>query len=306
MDVAVNLAGTSRRLGARCAASDPTLAPDRHVRTAQLLGRLSEGLDVATGHAQGHAVRTAYVAVRLASSLHLSDRSRQDLLYAALLKDLGAPAEASRMAELLGEQVPAGTAADLIGRRSLPGMAQYLLDRTRGLHAAERARHLVRLVVSHRGWSRQLAEARYKRGAQLVQRLGLGNGTSRAVEATGERWDGRGGPDQLHGEQIPLLARIVAVAATTDDLVTRFGPRAAERLLRIKRGRSLDPELTMLAIEMGRLGLWRELTDEARLERLLELEPRRLVRFSEDGLVGWVDRVTRGLGVSSLRTASDR
>lgn len=284
-----------RAVSARSASADQTLAPHRHVRTTELLARLSTGLDAATGSPEGHAVRTAYVSLRLAAMLDLSERSRQDLLYAALLKDLGAPAEASTLAELVGDEQTMA-APGLPARHSLPALTRYLLDRTRHLARAERGLRLLRFFVAHRGWTRRLAEARYRRAAELIDRLGLPQGTRRAVEATGERWDGRGGPDRLAGESIPLLARIVTVAAAADELVMRAGPRSAERLLRLRRGHSLDPELTSLTLEMGRLGLWRELTMSDQLERLLELEPRPLVRFSEDGLVAWVERVTRRVG----------
>jgi hypothetical protein len=289
-------------LGARSVSAEHTLAPHRHMRTAELLARLSHGLDAASGRPEGHAVRTAYLSLRLAATLELSERSRQDLLYAALLKDLGAPAEASMLAELIGDEQTMA-APGLPSRHSLPALSRYLFERTRHLARAERGLRLLRFLVAHRGWARRLAEARYRRAAELVDRLGLPQGTRRAVEASGERWDGRGGPDRLAGESIPLLARIVSVAAAADELVMRVGPKTAERLLRLRRGRSLDPELTSLALDMGRLGLWQELTMSDQLERLLELEPHRLVRFSEDGLVGWVERVTRRVGTPHPRPA---
>lgn len=294
--------GRDRQLGARSVSAGHTLAPHRHVRTAELLARLSVGLDAATGRPEGHAVRTAYLSLRLAATLELSERSRQDLLYAALLKDLGAPAEASMLAELVGDEQTMA-APGLPERHSLLALASYLFERTRHLARAERGLRLLRFLVTHRGWARRLAEARYRRAAELVDRLGLPHGTRRAVEASGERWDGRGGPDRLAGESIPLLARIVSVAAAADELVDRVGPKTAERLLRLRRGRSLDPELTSLALDMGRLGLWQELSMSDQLERLLELEPPRLVRFSEDGLVAWVERVTRRVGTPHPRPA---
>jgi hypothetical protein len=291
-----------QRVGARSVSAEHTLAPHRHVRTAELLARLSVGLDAATGRHEGHAVRTAYLSLRLAATLDLSERSRQDLLYAALLKDLGAPAEASMLAELVGDEQTMA-APGLPERHSLLALARYLFERTRHLARAERGLRLLRFLVAHRGWARRLAEARYRRAAELVDRLGLPHGTRRAVEASGERWDGHGGPDRLAGESIPLLARIVSVAAAADELVMRVGPKPAERLLRLRRGHSLDPELTSLALDLGRLGLWQELTMSDQLERLLELEPPRLVRFSEDGLVAWVERVTRRVGSPHPRPA---
>jgi response regulator RpfG family c-di-GMP phosphodiesterase len=72
-----------------------------------------------------------------------------------------------------------------------------------------------------------------------------------------ERWDGTGSPDRLAGEQIPLVARIVAVADAFDEMTaerpgggslpldqalseiergsgTRFDPRCVEALLRLR------------------------------------------------------------------------
>ncbi len=62
-----------------------------------------------------------------------------------------------------------------------------------------------------------------------------------------ERWDGRGYPAGLAGEQIPLLARVIAVADAFDSLTTSRAYRAAleqdeamERL-RARAGTHLDP-----------------------------------------------------------------
>lgn len=64
-----------------------------------------------------------------------------------------------------------------------------------------------------------------------------------------ERWDGRGYPSGLAGEEIPLAARMLAVAETFDALVTERPyrrPRPVEegyRVLREAAGQQLDPEL---------------------------------------------------------------
>jgi putative two-component system response regulator len=64
-----------------------------------------------------------------------------------------------------------------------------------------------------------------------------------------ERWDGEGYPDGLHGAQIPLLARILAVAdgfhAMTSDRSYRpaLPTAAAAAALREGAGRQWDPEL---------------------------------------------------------------
>ncbi len=64
-----------------------------------------------------------------------------------------------------------------------------------------------------------------------------------------ERWDGGGYPEGLHGEEIPLSARIVAVADTYDALGNwrpykpAFPQKECERLLRQASGTQLDPSV---------------------------------------------------------------
>jgi HD-GYP domain-containing protein (c-di-GMP phosphodiesterase class II) len=69
------------------------------------------------------------------------------------------------------------------------------------------------------------------------------------VRASHERWDGRGYPDRLGGEEIPLAARIVAVCdayeAITSDRCYRQA-RSAEvacRELTREAGRQFDPQV---------------------------------------------------------------
>ncbi len=64
-----------------------------------------------------------------------------------------------------------------------------------------------------------------------------------------ERWDGRGYPHRLGGEDIPLMARIVQVADTYDAMVARRAyntPRTHEEAvaeLRRHAGRQFDPRV---------------------------------------------------------------
>jgi HD-GYP domain-containing protein (c-di-GMP phosphodiesterase class II) len=69
-------------------------------------------------------------------------------------------------------------------------------------------------------------------------------GSAAAVESHAENWDGSGFPDQKSEEQIPLAARVVAVAASLDVLTT--GPGAvnhdkARRLIAAASATDFDP-----------------------------------------------------------------
>jgi HD-GYP domain-containing protein (c-di-GMP phosphodiesterase class II) len=85
-------------------------------------------------------------------------------------------------------------------------------------------------------------------GARLVSSLGDPALTA-IVRHHHERLDGSGYPDGLRGAEIPLGARIVAVADTFDALTSMrpyreaFSPSAAIALLEDEAGCTLDPEV---------------------------------------------------------------
>jgi two-component system, cell cycle response regulator len=70
-----------------------------------------------------------------------------------------------------------------------------------------------------------------------------------AVRATHEAWDGSGYPDGLHGEQIPLTARIVSVVDAYDAMTSQrayrrpLARREALRRLRAGAGGQFDPRV---------------------------------------------------------------
>jgi len=79
------------------------------------------------------------------------------------------------------------------------------------------------------------------------------------VRSHHERWDGTGYPDRLAGEQIPLLARIVAVADTFDAMTSprpyhkdRKGKPAAAAFAEVEKqaGRQFDPDCAAAFLEI--------------------------------------------------------
>jgi len=75
-----------------------------------------------------------------------------------------------------------------------------------------------------------------------------------------ERWDGRGYPDRLHGEDIPLAARILCIADVYDALTTErsykraFSHLEAMEIMRREAGKQFDPLLFARFEELVRRG----------------------------------------------------
>jgi HD-GYP domain-containing protein (c-di-GMP phosphodiesterase class II) len=86
-------------------------------------------------------------------------------------------------------------------------------------------------------------------GYRIVKRLPLLDDISHYIQYHHERWDGRGYPCGLSGKDIPLGARIIAVADTFDAITTSRPYRDAASLdnafdeIRSVRGTQLCPEV---------------------------------------------------------------
>jgi len=104
-----------------------------------------------------------------------------------------------------------------------------------------------------------------RRGAHVISiieaKLGQNDFLRMAKEITlshHERWDGSGYPQGLAGQQIPLSARLMAVADVYDALTTRrvykpaFPHTEAVKIIREKRGSHFDPVLVDVFLEIER------------------------------------------------------
>jgi putative nucleotidyltransferase with HDIG domain len=76
-------------------------------------------------------------------------------------------------------------------------------------------------------------------GAEIMRDIEFLAEASKVVRSHHERWDGNGYPDRLAGEQIPLNARVFAVADVFDALTTNRPYRAA---LSFEQARSMIEE----------------------------------------------------------------
>jgi putative nucleotidyltransferase with HDIG domain len=94
---------------------------------------------------------------------------------------------------------------------------------------------------------RAIIELHPVKGYEMCRELGFMKDELEIIRGHHERWDGRGYPDRLEGERIPLLARIVAVADVYDALTSHRAYRkamtheTAMAILTEQRGSHFDP-----------------------------------------------------------------
>ena len=207
-----------------------------------VIGALSYALDIAEGQPPGHAVRSCLIGMRLAAELELSASDRSDLFYALLLKDAGCSANANRMAALFGSDDRAAKASSKLIDWSNPRAAFLWSLRTVAPRAGLRRRLALLSGIRDEGdVTRKFMEARCDRGAEIARMLFLSEHTAAAIRCLDEHWDGRGMPDGLRGEEIPLAARVLCLAQTVEVFHAAGGVKAARAAAKSRRGRWFDP-----------------------------------------------------------------
>jgi diguanylate cyclase (GGDEF)-like protein/putative nucleotidyltransferase with HDIG domain len=112
-------------------------------------------------------------------------------------------------------------------------------------------------------------------GAEIISAVPFPYPVAPLILSHHERWDGKGYPQGLKGEEIPLGARILSVVDYYDALTSdrpyhkAMTPEAAMALLQQEAGRALDPQVVQMFVKMAP-------DMEAAAETIEHATPRRL------------------------------
>jgi HD-GYP domain-containing protein (c-di-GMP phosphodiesterase class II) len=216
------------------------------------MAALSLATDLGMGFPLEHSLRSTLLALRLAERLSVDDATLAQTYYGAMLVNIGCTADAEVAAALFEEGatltyfVPAifGSTVEVMA-----GVARGLAG-SGGPAPVRAVRGVARLPRAARGL-RHHQSAICDVGRMLTERLGLPDSVSGMFSHLTERWDGRGQPDGLRGEQIPMALRIVHVA--TDAAIQRFtgGDEQAIRVVRKRAGHAFDPAVATLFADLA-------------------------------------------------------
>ena len=233
-------------------------------RSPRLRGSVGEVMDHAGRQARVHenepARTTAFLEV-LAETIESQDRymrghARRVAFYASLL------AERICLSTKEQEQVRISAFLHDLGKIGVP---TELLRRPGALEPTERG----------------IVERHSEIGARLVEPLGIASAVAGAIRHHHEWWDGSGYPDGLHGDEIPLAARIVHLANAFDamtcdrpyrralarEVVTRelqrfagvqFDPGLTKEFLALVESGACDVDLEVVAEAVAGVGGWKE------------------------------------------------
>ena len=210
---------------------------------AGILAALSLVSDMSRSRPAEEAMRACLVAVMLARSMGLSDRDAAAVYYTTLLRSVGCTATSHEYSALYGDDLAARGQGDAIDVRNPREVFPFLWRMSATQANSGRLRAFATVVAKGRQVANEGARADCEVGARMAGRFGLDSTVQQGILGVFERWDGRGGPNGLAGEQISQAARFAAVAYSFVMFAAEVGPRAA--LGRIQRwaGASRDPAI---------------------------------------------------------------
>jgi putative nucleotidyltransferase with HDIG domain len=257
------------------------------IRLSEIISALSYALDLTEGQPMGHSVRSCVIGMRIAQQIGLPATEQSDLYYSLLLKDAGCSSNSSRLFHILNtDEIRAKrdvktTDWTRVGWESLHYALTHVAT---GFPFLERMRKLFQVAATQQQDSCDLVKIRCERGAHIAKQLGFSDAVAAGIRSLDEHWNGRGYPDGLRNDAIPMFSRITNLSQTLDVFLTAGGPGAAIEAAERRSGRWFDPDLARAAISLSRNGaLWAGLEDRDLINKVQALEPeQRRTRANED------------------------
>ncbi len=213
------------------------------VRLAELVATLSLVADLGMGRPMERVLRQTVITLRLAEAAEVEAGIRAAAYYTSLLTWVGCAADTSELAELFGDETELYADShdgDLAGA----SMAMFIARHLGGGASRVRRVGMVGKFLATAGKSVQRVMQAHCQGAsELAGRLELGEDVCRPLLQAFERWDGRGVPGLVGGDELALAMRLVQLADNLEAFHHTAGVEGALEVARQRRGTQFDPRL---------------------------------------------------------------
>ena len=243
---------------------------------------LSLASDLGTGQPVDHGLRTCWLSLAVADALDLDEAMRSCVYYVALLRFVGCTSDASETAMLAGGDDIAfnATMAPMLAARSGDATRFFVRHLGEELPLHRRVGRVAR-ALANPSMERRSLSGHCEVAARLGARLGLPADVCAALAHAYERWDGKGYPAGLAGEEVPIAVRVVG-AARDAELWSRSGWDTASDVLAHRRGGAHDPGVVDALVAGGQRWL-DEIGDDA-CAAVLDAEPGQARTITADDL----------------------
>ena len=218
-------------------------APGAGVPLAQIVAVLSLATDLGYGQPMEHVLRSCALSLRLGEFLGLGESERAIVYYVGLLACVGCFADAHEQARWFGDDITLKAGTYDVDFAGLPMMAFMMRRVGSGEAPLARARRRVAFMAGGRKEVEGMYLTHCLVAGALAERLGLGAEVRDALQQAYERWDGRGQPNGVRGEEVAISVRLMRLARVAEVFHRRGGAGAAIEVARERRGSEFDPRL---------------------------------------------------------------
>lgn len=253
---------------------NPAVRASTPVRLAELVAAFSLASDLGTGMPMEWAVRSTVIAVRLGEVAGLDEAALQDVYYLSLLALIGCTADASRFAELVGDELAltGGEGQTVDWGNSKAAMSYLVRHIGSGQPPLRRARMVAGFFAAGKEVWVEGSRGHCEVAQRLSDRLGIAASVRPLLLQVFERWDGRGRPNGIKGEAIALPVRAGALARDIEVFHRLHGLDAAVAMARDRSGSSHDPRLVEQFCRHAE-SICADLTIDSAWETVLAIEP---------------------------------
>ncbi|OMB93978.1 LuxR family transcriptional regulator [Mycobacterium sp. NS-7484] len=210
---------------------------------AELLAAVSLAIDLGLGQPMEHMLRSSLISVRLAERMGLDLRQRATVYYANLVGWIGCHADSHELSALFGDDIAFRADTYGVDRAGLPLLRLMISHVGRGLPGWERGIRSAAFVLTARNRVAQLISSHCSSAGVLSDRMGLDRDVGAALAFVFERWDGRGMPNNIAGDRIPVEIRIVGLADVVEVHLRTGGLGKAIEVVRSRRGTQFSPDV---------------------------------------------------------------
>ncbi len=212
-------------------------------RLADVLAALTLAMDLGLGLPIEWVLRCTLAGMRLVEVMALDDDVGQRVFYVSLLRHIGCTSMSSEFARFFGtDQV--GPEVVLSDSKSLSDNISLITSVGAGQPLFQRLGAMARLMGSP---SIEVVDTvQCDAACRLAEGIGMEEDFIECLRQSRERWDGKGSPFGLEGEDIDLAVRITHVAQdlVLSDLV--LGSERGPAEVRKRAGRLTDPSIVAL------------------------------------------------------------
>jgi len=213
------------------------------VQLAEVVGSIALAADLGLGQPLDHVLRSCVVATRFAEHLGVSREDRDATYWTTLFMMAGCTGSSYELSQVFGDDIAFRAGIFWVPPTTV-NMLRFMLGRAgSGKGVIERMRVRADLLRTKLTAVEQALIAHCHVSARLAERVGLGERVVMSLLQTFARWDGKGLPSGLAGDDILLPIRITNIANVVTAHAREQGVAAAAESVRAFSGTDFDPRL---------------------------------------------------------------